>query len=202
MISESTMTKAGLGGEEEESIILVVVENGVISLSVGLVDDREGGGRGIVRGKGRNNDHRKVAHGTNSTGGIDGLAAADSDDEVDSLLLLNDFTDGVNANLAALSIEGEELAVDFVLSEGGFHGLLESANTSLRGDNNDGSLFIEGADTNDVFADALQDTGSLDVLVGGNEETRILNFASEVVFHVVGLHDVGHLVSGFDKGMQ
>lgn len=39
-------------------------------------------------------------YGTNSTGGIDGLAAADSDDEVDSLLLLNDFTDGVNANLA------------------------------------------------------------------------------------------------------
>ena len=39
-------------------------------------------------------------YGTNSTGGIDGLAAADSDDEVDSLLLLNNFADGVNTNLA------------------------------------------------------------------------------------------------------
>ena len=41
------MTKAGLGGEEEEGIVLVVVENGVISLSVGLVDDREAVGESL-----------------------------------------------------------------------------------------------------------------------------------------------------------
>lgn len=69
MISESTMTKAGLGGEEEEGIVLVVVENGVISLSIGLVDDGEGGGRGIVRSEGTTNDSETVlAYGTMITG--------------------------------------------------------------------------------------------------------------------------------------